>query len=395
MKKFLCFIICGLLCAFLAGCGCESKEETEAAIETQPDTAGNISDFVLSSSTQQEVLILEQGDADIVSLDGVDDEKMESVIWSSSNEKVAAVDDAGRVDAIAPGVADIVVKHGEQEISCAVKVIAKEQEEKTYSTAITANRSILDSNLKNGGGSKLPYCIKVNRQENCVTVYTYDENGEYTVPVRAMISSCGEDNGTITGEFSIYFRTEWNPLFGDVYGKYVSGFSGDYLFHSVPYYYSSSDSLKVDEYNQLGKSVSMGCVRMAVADTKWIYENCKEGTAVVVYDDDDPGPLGRPDSIRITDAENGWDPTDDDPDNPYNDKKPVISGAKDITISKGESLDLLSGITAVDTCSNDITDKIQIKGKVYTNKPGKYRISYIATDAMHRTDRADITVTVQ
>ena len=99
--------------------------------------------------------------------------------------------------------------------------------------------------------------------------------------------------------------------------------------------------------------------------------------------------------MNITDFSNGWDPTDDDPENPYNDKKPVVSGASDITVKKGESVDLLKGITAVDTCGNDITDRIKVKGQVYNQKPGKYIISYIATDAMHRTDRQDVTVTVE
>jgi hypothetical protein len=40
----------------------------------------------------------------------------------------------------------------------------------------------------------MPYIIKVNRLANCVTVYTYDLYGEYTVPVRAMVCSCGGEN---------------------------------------------------------------------------------------------------------------------------------------------------------------------------------------------------------
>ena len=57
-----------------------------------------------------------------------------------------------------------------------------------------------------------------------------DENGEYTVPIRAMVCSCGKNNGTITGTFGIYFKHEWHPLFDNVYGQYVSGISGDDLF---------------------------------------------------------------------------------------------------------------------------------------------------------------------
>lgn len=393
MKKILCVVLCIVLGVCLVSCGCEKSEENNVN-ETQADTAGNISEFVLTDSVVEEVLILEVGDAEIIKIDGISEEQMEKVNWSSKDESVATVDDAGRVDAIKEGVTSIIIENDESKIECNVKVVANEESELQYSTALTANHSVLENNIKNYDGSQMLYSIKVNRQENCVTVYTYDKNGEYTIPVRAMICSSGEDGGTITGNFSIYYKADWNPLFGDVYGKYVSGFSGDYLFHSVPYFYAESDTLEVEEYNKLGTSASMGCIRMAVADTKWIYDNCDVGTDVEVYDDAEPGPLGRPESMHITDLTNGWDPTDDDPKNPYNSKKPVISGAKDLEIKKGEEINLLENVTAIDTCSNDITAKVRVKGRVYNNKPGTYTISYIATDAMYRTDRVDVTVTV-
>lgn len=394
MKKILYVILCIALSVCFVSCGSENNEES-IINETQDDTAGNISEFLLSSSAVEEALILEVGDAEIISIEGISPEQMEQVKWSSRDESVATVDDAGRVDALKEGVTNIVIENDKSKIECSVKVISKEEEGLQYSTALLANQSILENNIKNYDGSKMIYSIKVNRQENCVTVYTYDKDGEYTIPVRAMICSSGKDNGTITGNFNIYYKADWNPLFNDVYGKYVSGFSGDYLFHSVPYERSESDTLEVEEYNKLGTDASLGCIRMAVADTKWIFENCDVGTEVEVYDDDNPGPLGRPESMHITDFTNGWDPTDDDEENPYNIKKPVISGAKNIEINKGEEINLLKNITAVDTCSNDITEKVKIKGHVYNNKAGKYVISYIVTDAMYRTDRVDVTVTVK
>ena len=43
---------------------------------------------------------------------------------------------------------------------------------------------------------KFPYYIKVNRLMNTVTVYAKDEAGAYTVPVKAMVCSCGLNDGT-------------------------------------------------------------------------------------------------------------------------------------------------------------------------------------------------------
>lgn len=263
-----------------------------------------------------------------------------------------------------------------------------------YSTAILANQDILRKNLENNGYSINPYYIKVNKRQNCVTVYTYDENGNYTVPVRAMVCSCGLDGSTVTGDFSIYYNQEWNGLFGDVYGYYTVGFYGNYLFHSVPYYDASPDTLKTHEYNKLGQEASQGCVRMAVADEKWLFDNCYVDTPVTVYEDDNPGPLGKPEAMRITDHDCGWDPTDPDDDNPYARRSPQIAGAKNLFIDKGTSFDILSGITALDTCSNDITGKIVVTGSVDTEKEGSYNVTYSVEDSMHRTASKTIVVTV-
>jgi len=68
-----------------------------------------------------------------------------------------------------------------------------------------------------------------------------------------------------------------------------------------------------------GTSASMGCIRLTVEDAKWIYDNCKSGTTVEFYTSEDPGPLGKPDAIKITEHEEyrGWDPTDPNENNPW------------------------------------------------------------------------------
>lgn len=164
-----------------------------------------------------------------------------------------------------------------------------------------------------------PYFIRVNRSANCVTVYSQDENGEYTVPIKAMVCSVGLNNTTPLGEGVISDKYEWRLLFGDVYGQYAVRFDGHIMFHSVPYTTTSKDALKDGEYNLLGQPASKGCIRLSVADAKWIYDNCRKGTKVEVYDSIDPGPLGKPEPIYI-DPYNffkGWDPTDPDPSNPW------------------------------------------------------------------------------
>ena len=164
-----------------------------------------------------------------------------------------------------------------------------------------------------------PYYIKVNRFANCVTVYGKDTNGDYTVPVKAMVCSVGLNGKTPLGVGSISDKYEWRLLFGDVYGQYAVRFDGHIMFHSVPYTTTSKDALKDGEYNLLGQPASKGCVRLSVIDAKWIYDNCCKGTQVEVYDGADPGPLGKPAAIQIDPYHffRGWDPTDPDPANPW------------------------------------------------------------------------------
>lgn len=163
------------------------------------------------------------------------------------------------------------------------------------------------------------YLIAINRAADTVTVYQKDENGNYLKPYFPMICSTGED--TPLGEYRTIEQYRWRFLFGDVYGQYAVRIVGHILFHSVPYLSQNEADLEYEEFNKLGTPASMGCIRLQVADVKWIYDNCPIGTPVVLYDDaEHPGPLGKPDFTHI-DLEDekmrGWDPTDPNPENPW------------------------------------------------------------------------------
>lgn len=397
MKKSLfmalfCFVL-SFTC-LMCGIGAGIIKNSDTQETTAPTATQEATESPTITVDTKEPFSLQMGEAKVVTLSQSDEASLSE--WTSSDEKTVTVDDGGRVDAISIGTATITAHLSDnKKIECEITVTEADKEEKDiFSTSINANSDVLEKN-KNDKSGQNPYAIYVNRQMNCVTVYTYDENGEYTVPVRAMICSCGENNGTITGEFGIYFKNEWQSLYENVYGHYTSGISGDYLFHSVPYYTPSPDDLEVEEFNKLGTAASLGCVRLATADTKWIYENCPQNTFIKIYDDENPGPLGKPDSIKITDMSCGWDPTDDNKKNPYYDKRPEIIGAEDCTISKGGTFSPLGGVKALDTCSNDITDKITVTGNVVTSRTGKYKVTYSVTDILNRTTYADIYVTVE
>lgn len=174
-------------------------------------------------------------------------------------------------------------------------------------------------NNKNVNGKR--YKLEVNCEQNVVNVYEKDENGEYTNCVKAMLCSVGPATPT-SGTYNLkkYSGWEWKGLFGDVYGQYATQITGNILFHSVPYTEKyNKASLEYWEYDKLGTSASMGCVRLTVKNAKWIYDNCASGTQVKFYLDSNPGPLGKPSEAKISSEEKyrNWDPTDPNSDNPW------------------------------------------------------------------------------
>lgn len=179
---------------------------------------------------------------------------------------------------------------------------------------------------KNDTENGTRYKLEINCQANVINVYEKDSNGKYTKCIKAMACSTGyatPQSGTYY--LKKYGGWEWKGLFGDVYGQYTSQVEGNILLHSVPYLrkYDKS-SLEYLEYNKLGTAASMGCIRLTVADAYWVFYNCQAGTPVTFYRSSNPGPLGKPATPKISsDTEfKGWDPTDPDPNNPWNKTKP-------------------------------------------------------------------------
>lgn len=172
--------------------------------------------------------------------------------------------------------------------------------------------------------SNAKYYVKINKTLNVVMVYSQDDNGEYTNLVKTFVCSAG--NNTPNGVFKTDAKAETLYLEGGVYGHYTVRFlkSRGMWFHSVPYFSKPKDGhwndLEYEEYNKLGTLASKGCIRLAVIDAKWIYNNIANGTTVEIYESDTlPEGVTKPTAIKIdVNSENrGWDPTDPDPLNPW------------------------------------------------------------------------------
>lgn len=160
---------------------------------------------------------------------------------------------------------------------------------------------------------KTGYYIEVNITQNIVSIY--DQNG-----VIQKTFYCSTGGVTPTGTYYTSDKYPWRMLFGNVYGQYATRIHSNILFHSVPYSHTDKSSLKYEEYNKLGQKASSGCIRLAVKDAKWIYDNCDSGTKVYLYKSSEPlESLPKPPfKIDVNDLEKrGWDPTDPDLNNPW------------------------------------------------------------------------------
>lgn len=157
-------------------------------------------------------------------------------------------------------------------------------------------------------GKQSSYVIKVNKQQNCVTVYAKDGSNGYIIPVKAMICSTGYS--TPTGTFYTPAKYRWHTLMGPSYGQWCTRIYKSFLFHSVFYNgYNNNNALSVSAYNKLGITASHGCVRLTAGDAKWIYDNCKLSTKVIIYNSSTSGPLGKPSAYKLP-YWHTWDPTD-------------------------------------------------------------------------------------
>ena len=135
----------------------------------------------------------------------------------------------------------------------------------------------------------VPFAMTVDVTNQVTTVYGRDENGEYTVPVRRMLCSTGtKANPSDVGDWVLNGRhARWCvfPKWGNSYARYWTRINASIAFHSVIYTAVDLDAMKTSSYKALGSRASHGCIRLTVADAKWVYENIGAGTVVSIRED--------------------------------------------------------------------------------------------------------------
>lgn len=150
--------------------------------------------------------------------------------------------------------------------------------------------------------SPVPFHIVVDVENQVTSVYGRDENGEYTVPVRQMLCSTGmKATPSDVGDWVLNGRhATWCifPKWGNSYARYWTRINSNIAFHSPIYTSVSNQAMKISSYNKLGQRASHGCIRLAVWDAKWIYDNVGAGTVVSIVEKMDPDPELR-DALKL------------------------------------------------------------------------------------------------
>lgn len=126
--------------------------------------------------------------------------------------------------------------------------------------------------------SSTDWLILVDTSLNRTVVFKDGGYGSWVVNKYLKCTTGASSTPTVKGQFTVGSR---GLSFGSGYTCwYWTQFKGNYLFHSVLYNPGSKTSLKD---GRLGINASHGCVRLAIDDAKWIYDNIPSKTKVVVY----------------------------------------------------------------------------------------------------------------
>jgi lipoprotein-anchoring transpeptidase ErfK/SrfK len=123
--------------------------------------------------------------------------------------------------------------------------------------------------------SSTSYFIWIDLKKQNVCIFS-GSNNNWKLEKSMLCSSGKATTPTIKGKYSVGSKGSYFIADGGARCKYYTQINGNYLFHSV--LYNNSGTRIID--GTLGVPVSHGCVRLAVENAKYIYDNIPKGTAI-------------------------------------------------------------------------------------------------------------------
>ena len=156
--------------------------------------------------------------------------------------------------------------------------------------ALFAESGAVDALSTPKPAAKVPYFFEVDVKNQLTKVWAYDEQTkDYTTLYKTFLCSTGTvSNPTAPGTYTLTGRrATWAefPNWGGGKAQYWVRIDEYNAFHSLLYSTNDQMALVVSPYNKLGQRASHGCIRLTLADAKWIYDNVEEGMQVWVHED--------------------------------------------------------------------------------------------------------------
>lgn len=145
----------------------------------------------------------------------------------------------------------------------------------TYTPPLPARQQAM-INKAQGISSSTKWLLMVDTTGCRVGVFS-GKKGDWTCKYYWKCSPGKPSTPTVLGSYTVKGK---GYSFGSGYTcYYYTQFYGDYLFHSILY----NQGTRVVQDGRLGQQLSHGCVRLAINNAKWIYDNIPRGTKVYIY----------------------------------------------------------------------------------------------------------------
>jgi len=153
------------------------------------------------------------------------------------------------------------------------------------------------------------YRLLLDKDDHALGVFTYDENGEYTVLLHVFPCATGRSKRmTPLGEFEISSKGEWKRWNSSQYSPFYTKYTSGLYIHGALYRSKRGDTLRKGSYEDIGTNATSGCLRTTYEAAKWVYFHCPAGTVIEIVQSSDL--IEFPGLVPIDESNPKWDPTD-------------------------------------------------------------------------------------